>query len=295
MTLVVTAARVVRKRVGAHQALADLRHGRLLIESGEFRPFAPPTVSTAASEMFRTADGAQCQAASSSQQAQLSVGPVPGRRTRPDARCVAQRCGRPQPGTNLLPRTERHRRVRAARRACERIGGSWQLLLGRSVVSLTRPGSFAGLGYVGTRSGALRFSSTLEHVQAPDHRVAHDRAGVGAVKRVCIVLVVLALAALAGPAEAQVTSVVQVFGVPTVPGETVVSQLTTRCPTAGRARGQLPWGRRGRLRHLRRLRVFGDDRGPTARTARSRSSASGNSGRIRHLVLLDLTSNPGPT
>ena len=41
-----------------------------------------------------------------------------------------------------------------------------QLLDPHSVVSLSRPGSFAGAGYVGTRSGALGFSLTLERVRA---------------------------------------------------------------------------------------------------------------------------------
>jgi hypothetical protein len=44
--------------------------------------------------------------------------------------------------------------------------GLAQLLKRHSVISLTEPGSFAGAGYVGSRSGALAFSLTLESVRA---------------------------------------------------------------------------------------------------------------------------------
>jgi hypothetical protein len=44
--------------------------------------------------------------------------------------------------------------------------GLAQLLRRHSVVSLSHPGSFNGFGYVGTRSGAIRFSMTLERVRA---------------------------------------------------------------------------------------------------------------------------------
>jgi hypothetical protein len=41
-----------------------------------------------------------------------------------------------------------------------------QLLRRRSVIILTNPAGFSGVGYVGTRSGALALSLSLEHVQA---------------------------------------------------------------------------------------------------------------------------------
>lgn len=44
--------------------------------------------------------------------------------------------------------------------------GLAQLLRRRSVFTLSRPGSFAGPGYVGTRGGALQFSLTLEQIRA---------------------------------------------------------------------------------------------------------------------------------
>lgn len=76
-TIAVTATRVVPKRLGARQILADLRRGRLTMDGGEFPPSSPSTVPTAASETFRAADGTQCQASSSAHQAQLFFGPGP--------------------------------------------------------------------------------------------------------------------------------------------------------------------------------------------------------------------------
>lgn len=49
--------------------------------------------------------------------------------------------------------------------------GLAQLLERHSVISLIRPGAFAGLGYVGTRTGALRFALTLERVRTRTREV----------------------------------------------------------------------------------------------------------------------------
>jgi hypothetical protein len=44
--------------------------------------------------------------------------------------------------------------------------GLAQLLRRHSVLSLSHPGSFNGPGYVGTRSGEIRFAMTLEQARA---------------------------------------------------------------------------------------------------------------------------------
>jgi hypothetical protein len=111
------------------------------------------------------------------------------------------------------------------------------------------------------------------------------------VKRVRLVLVVLALAALAGPAEARETSVVQVFGVPTVPGETVLSQLTIPAQLQGELvvsfHGDAAAGcaTYGVCAYSGTIVVRPRDGEVSVVTLRRH-------GRMRHLVLLDLSSNP---
>ena len=45
-------------------------------------------------------------------------------------------------------------------------GGVAELLQRHSVLSLSSAGNFNGIGYAGTRDGAIRFSMTLERVRA---------------------------------------------------------------------------------------------------------------------------------
>lgn len=161
-TFVLRVSRVVRTRVSARQAIADLRHGVLSLESG------PPVTFGAGlqvdvSETFRGGDGSNCQAASTSRQAELLVNPG-GRRggaqvvlSDPNiAGLMRTYC----PGPSDSDLFGRSQTVATATLSPA------QLLLRHSVLVLSQSGSFTGLGYVGTRGGALLFSLTLEHVRA---------------------------------------------------------------------------------------------------------------------------------
>ncbi len=166
-TIVVTAGRQVPRRVSARQVEADLVRGRMEVELGGFVPSAPPFVATSTTETIQQADGSHCQAQTTSHQAQLFAGPAnPAARLSHtldltlndpnDSGLLRTFCPGPDDtdvfGDRSLVAT-----------------GSLepdQLLDRHNVLSLTSPGSFAGLGYVGTRSGSLPLALTLEHVKA---------------------------------------------------------------------------------------------------------------------------------
>jgi hypothetical protein len=161
-TFVLRATRVVRTRVSSRQALADLRHGMLSLGLG-------PPVSTGrglqaeVSETFQGGEGSSCRAASRSRQVQLFVNPEVRRGgahvvlSDPDlAGLMRTYC----PGPSDSDLFGRSRAVATATLSRE------QLLRRRSVFALAASGSFAGLGYAGTRGGALQFSLTLEQVRA---------------------------------------------------------------------------------------------------------------------------------
>lgn len=163
-TFVVTASRVVAKRVNSRQAMADLRRGLLSLSPGAL----VPTASAAAqvSESLRTADGALCQASSTTRQAEVFFTPGPGAARHglnvvlndpADAGVMRTYC----PGPSDADVFGAHANVLASARV-----GLAQLVRRRSVFMMSRPGSFAGVGYVGTRGGALQFSLTLERVRA---------------------------------------------------------------------------------------------------------------------------------
>ncbi len=119
------------------------------------------------SETFRAGDGSSCQTVSTSRQAQLFLNPGPFGGPHPGVRVVVN-----EPNDAGLMRTYcpgptdsdlfgRNNTVLATTKV-----GLAQLLRRRSVFALSRSGSFAGPGYVGTRGGSLQFSLTLEHVRA---------------------------------------------------------------------------------------------------------------------------------
>ena len=165
-TLVVTASREVPQRVNASQAIADLRRGRLLMQGAGLRPFRPPFVSTATTETFSAADGSRCQAAGTSQQAQLFFGPGPG----PARPLNALTATMIETNPSGLMRTYCPGPTDSDVFGQEQVladgsVGAAGLLRRHSVLSLTHPGAFAGVGYVGTRGGALQFSLSLESVR----------------------------------------------------------------------------------------------------------------------------------
>jgi hypothetical protein len=165
-TFTVTAERVVRRRVSARRAIAELRRGTLPVEVGPPVPFraGPPA---RVSETFDAGDGSSCQATSASRQAEVIVNPgqfAGGPRdvvqvvlSDPnEAGLVRTYCPGPDDG-DLIGRSSIF--------ASTRLGRD-QLLRRHSVFALSRAGSFAGPGYVGTLAGALQFSLTLERVRA---------------------------------------------------------------------------------------------------------------------------------
>ena len=168
-TIVVIAGRQVPRRISARQAEADLRRGRLIVGFGGFlAPFAPPFVATSTTETIQQADGSRCQAQTAGRQAELFVGPA-----NPAARAPGHTLDLTlnDPNDTGLLRTFcpgpddsdvfGQRSIVAAGSL-----GPGQLLDRHSVLSLTASGSFAGPGYVGTKSGSLPLALTLEHVKA---------------------------------------------------------------------------------------------------------------------------------
>jgi hypothetical protein len=164
-TFTVTARREVARRVSSRRAIADLRRGVLPLNAGPPIAFsAAPAVQV--NETLRAGDGSSCQAASTSRQAQLMVesGLLAGSHhavqvvlSDPDEMGIMRTyCAGPD-DSDLFGRGT----IVASTRL-----GREQLLRRSSVFALSRSGSFAGPGYVGTLGGTLQFSLTLEHVRA---------------------------------------------------------------------------------------------------------------------------------
>ena len=163
-TLVVDGFRRVGKRVDGRRALADFKRGRLHLVGGTGRRLRPD-ISVRVAETFVGPDGSPCQDTSAIRRAPLFFSAGPARRgpglsvvlnDPMDLGMLRTHCPGPT-DTDVLGTNP----VLAARSI-----GVAHLLDRRSVISLSRPGSFAGTGYVGTRAGALGFSLTLERVQA---------------------------------------------------------------------------------------------------------------------------------
>ena len=163
-TLVVQASRLVRGPVSTRQALADLRRGRLHIDGGGLTPFSPG-LATRVAETFTGPDGARCQDASSTRQSQLVLVPGPTRSAGGVSLELYGSFDSAELRTYCPGPTDEDVFGNGPELAGTSIGFA-QLLARHSVVSLSRPGSFAGVGYVGTRSGALQFSLALERVRA---------------------------------------------------------------------------------------------------------------------------------
>jgi putative CocE/NonD family hydrolase len=163
-TLVISASRVVKQRVSARQAIADLRRGRLAIEGGA--PLrSPGSLTVAVQESFVGQDGSRCQDSSTSSQAALGFGGIPGGGG-PGLPVVLTE----QPGAGLLrthcPGPADVDVIGASPLLARGSLGVAQLFNRRTVVALTNPGGFSGLGYTGSRGGAIDLLLTLERVSA---------------------------------------------------------------------------------------------------------------------------------
>ncbi len=164
-TLVLTGSNEVPRRVSSRRAISDLRRGRLLLAGGVPAPFGAGLESRV-SETYVAADGSRCQSTSTSRQAQMFFGPGAPTGARlglqlaladpSDAGVLRTYC--PGPADTDVFGTKPPVDSASVSLA--------QLLRHRSVITLSRPGGFAGIGYVGTRGGALAFSLTLERVRA---------------------------------------------------------------------------------------------------------------------------------
>jgi hypothetical protein len=186
-TLALSASRVVRRRVSGAQAIRDLRSGRLaglfgqLGPSGQPVPFGPPLpfgppaplgplgfgggLQTDVSETFASQEGSRCQASSALSDTQVSFGgpPSAGRAGIPvtlhelgDLGVVRTYC--PGPADSDVFGSQ-------GRIAAGAISPT-QLLSPHADISLSNPGNFSGLGYVGARGGAVGLSLSLVRIQA---------------------------------------------------------------------------------------------------------------------------------
>jgi hypothetical protein len=162
----VAASRQVSRRVDARQALADFRRGRLQSGGGAVAQQAGAGGIADVTETYAGSGGLRCQSSSqSSTQPQLLVEPGS---TRTDVGVTVLLNN--QIGSDLFRTycpgpsvTDVFGSSPAVARASIGVG---QLLARHNVISVTASGSFAGIGYVGSRSGGLRFSLTLTHVRA---------------------------------------------------------------------------------------------------------------------------------
>lgn len=158
--LVLSASRVVSARVSARRAIADVRRGRLRLGG-----VAEAAVGTQVTEAFSGGDGLTCHDSTSANQAEgLFAGPGPG-----GVQMTLNE--EPQAQTPTLLRTHCPGPTDA-----DVIGNFGALahgtvsvadLLDRHVdVSLTNSGAFSGVGYDGSRSGAIGLSLVLERIHA---------------------------------------------------------------------------------------------------------------------------------
>lgn len=164
-TFEVQASRQVPRRVDAHQALADFRRGRLHYAGGFPGGFGAPSTAQVA-ETFARSGGLRCQDTSESRApAGLFVTVGSSRSGRRVSLVWSDPFESGLLRTYCPGPTDADVFGTGPQAATGSIGPA-QLLSRRSAISLAAPGSFAGPGYVGTRSGALEFSLTLERVRA---------------------------------------------------------------------------------------------------------------------------------
>jgi len=156
--LVLSASRTVTARVGARRAIADLRRGRLRLGG-----IAEVGIGTQVAETFSGGDGLTCQDSSSGDQAQLLFA-APGSGGGVGVTLVEQ------PQTQSLLRTHCPGPTDADvfgsvnRGVASGAASLADLLRPQTVVSLTNPGAFTGVGYDGSRGGAIGLSLVLVHV-----------------------------------------------------------------------------------------------------------------------------------
>jgi hypothetical protein len=159
--LTLTASRTVRRRVGARGALADLRRGRLGPPSGFGR-----VSSLNVAETYSGAGISRCDASAEGPGAGLSVGGQPGTAPRGSATRVTLFASGDEylrtycPGPSTADVTGRFESLGQASVTVA------QLLAPQSDLLLTDPGSFSGIGYVGTRTDGIGFSLALEGIRA---------------------------------------------------------------------------------------------------------------------------------
>ncbi len=164
-TLVLSGSNEVPRPVSSRRAISDLRRGRLFLGGGAPGPL-DRGLSSQVSETYVAADGSRCQSTSTSRQAHMffaSAGPTGGRLGLQvalvdpnDAGVLRTYC--PGPADTDVFGTKPQVASTSVSVA--------QLLRHRSVISLSRNGDFAGVGYAGTRGGSVAFSLTLERVRA---------------------------------------------------------------------------------------------------------------------------------
>ena len=164
-TLVLSGSNEVPRPVSSRRAISDLRRGRLFLGGGAPGPL-DRGLSSQVSETYVAADGSRCQSTSTSRQAHMffaSAGPTGGRLGLQvalvdpnDAGVLRTYC--PGPADTDVFGTKPQVASTSVSVA--------QLLRHRSVISLSRNGDFAGVGYAGTRRGSVAFSLTLERVRA---------------------------------------------------------------------------------------------------------------------------------
>jgi hypothetical protein len=163
-TIVITASRVVKQRVSARQAIADLRRGRLAIEGGA--PLrSPGSLAGAVQESFVGQDGFRCQDSSTSSQAALAFGGFSGGGGHGLPVGLIDPAGAGVFRTHCPGPTDGDVIGNGGPVAHGSLGVA-QLLRRQSVVALINPGGFSGLGYVGSRGGAIDLSLSLERVSA---------------------------------------------------------------------------------------------------------------------------------
>jgi hypothetical protein len=168
--LVISASRIVPTRVDARQAEADLRRGRLHPGGAGTSPFGAGAAAQV-SETFAGAGDWRCQDTSRDGPGQVLVGTGPARSTARVSVVLNSPFGLDLLRTHCPGPSESDVFGDSPALGRGTIGLS-QLLARHSVISLTAPGSFAGAGYLGSRSGALRFSLFLERIRGGTVEVA---------------------------------------------------------------------------------------------------------------------------
>lgn len=162
-TLVLDASRVVSKPVGARQAVADFRHGRLALDLGQIIR-SGGRVPTQVTETFRAQDGSRCQDTSTSRDAQLFFAPKSLRAGSGLSVTLSDATGVGLLRTYCPGPTDVDVIGSTGRLAGGSVGLA-ELLRRQSVVSLANTGGFDGFGYAGTRSGAIAMSLSLTGVR----------------------------------------------------------------------------------------------------------------------------------